>query len=659
MSKDTPAAKRSRWRRLTSHEVALLITLFVFVCTLAVRYLGWLQFLEFHAYDWFIRHQPKAASSDPIVLVEMTEADIHHPSLDWPIYDDKLAELLRQLEADQPAVIGLDIWRDIPVPKNGVGIHELNEVLLAHANIIAIFTRSNALQGISGIAPPAILSSKPDRIAFNDNFIVDVEVDHTIPKVRRSALFVNSPSGESFDAFPFRVAVLYLVARGIEPEADPSNPSGFRLGKARLRPLQGNDGPYVGASAPDEFQMLIDFKCPDQFTRYSVTEVLSGKIPQGTLRDKIVIVGLNTKSVFDERVTPIRRSHLGMELQAVTINQLVRHALEGEPVRRFPGDWLEDVWMLLWCAVGGAIGFWVRSPWRFTLLAASCPLLLAGLAWLAFALGGWVPLVTPAVAFVPAATLVTSYVSFREKKHRGQLMQLFSKQVSPDIAQALWDQREEFLAGQRPRSQKLTATVLFTDLVGFTAASEKMEPALLMDWLNEYMDAMATAIMAHQGVVEKYIGDAIMAVFGVPLVRTSQEEIKQDAANAVRCALAMKSRLRELNARWQERGLPETGMRVGIHTGPLVAGSLGSSDRQEYTVIGDTVNTASRLESFKMDATSPPLPDDGSRCRILISETTCLLLGEQFQTRKIGTIMLKNKKEPVSIYIVTTDGEAI
>src|SRR5208283_2020857 len=129
--------------------------------------------------------------------------------------------------------------------------------------------------------------------------------------------------------------------------------------------------------------------------------------------------------------------------------------------------------------------------------------------------------------------------SFHEKKERGQLMQLFSKQVSPDIAQALWEQRDDFLAGQRPRPQKLTATVLFTDLEGFSATSEKLEPALLMDWLNEYMEAMATAIMSHQGVIEKYIGDAIMAVFGVPLARTSQDEIKRDARNAVRCALAM------------------------------------------------------------------------------------------------------------------------
>jgi adenylate cyclase len=229
-------------------------------------------------------------------------------------------------------------------------------------------------------------------------------------------------------------------------------------------------------------------------------------------------------------------------------------------------------------------------------------------------------------------------------------MQLFSKQVSPDIAEAIWEQREELLAGQRPRSQKLIATVLFTDLEGFSTTSEKMEPALLMDWLNEYMEGMATAVMAHQGVIEKYIGDSIMAVFGVPLARATQDEIRIDARNAVCCALAMGRKLIELNAHWRERGLPTCGMRIGIHTGALVAGSLGSVDRQEYTVIGDSVNTASRLESFDKQWVDPEMP--GNPCRVLISDATHRLLGSEFQTLRVGTMTLKNKKEPVTIHRV-------
>jgi adenylate cyclase len=636
------AVKRLLKGKVSSREVGLLIAFFVFICVFTTQHTGLLQFLEFHAYDFFIRHQPKAQTSDPIVLVEMTEADIHSPALDYPIYDDKLAELLRDLEFDHPAAIGLDIWRDIPVPKSGVYLDEFNRVLQTYSNIVAIFT-------LGGIAPPAILKSNPERIAFNDNFPVDVGVDRTIPKVRRSLLFGDLLPGQSFYSLPFHLALRYLERKGIEPELDPSDANSLRLGQARLRKFLATDGAYVGADAAG-WQMLLDFKCPDHFTRYSFGEALSGHIPPGSLRDKIVLVGMNSASVSDERVTPIRRDHRGIEMQALTINQLLREALDGERPLQFWNDWLEDGWLLLWSLAGGATGYWVRSPWRFASTTAGCLLALAGIAWMAFSLGWWIPIVAPAAAYVPAAALVISYVSFQEKKQRGQLMQLFSRQVSPDIAQALWEQREEFLAGQRPRSQKLIATVLFTDLEGFSATSEKLEPALLMDWLNEYMGAMATAIMAHQGVIEKYIGDAIMAIFGVPLARTSLKEIRQDAHNAVRCALAMRTKMDELNAQWKERGLPVCGMRVGIHTGPLVAGSLGSAERQEYTVIGDSVNIASRLESFKQDPVDPAPPGTVNGCRILISEATYLQLSDDFQSRKIGAMTLKNKSEPVSIY---------
>jgi len=648
-----------RWckGKLSPGEVSLLIVLFVFVTTLTVRHLGWLQFLEFRAYDFFIRHQPRAATSDPIVLVEMTEADIQSQTLDYPIYDDKLAELLRKLEADGPVAIGLDIWRDIPVPKNGSLLPELNKVFLTYSNLIAIFTLTTntmATTGVFDIAPPAILKDNAERIAFNDNFPVDVEVDSTIPRVRRCSLYTDFPGGIRYVSLPFSLALLYLDHKGISPEPDPADARSFRLGKARLRRFGPNDGAYVGAltGVGNVWQMLLDFKCPETFARYSVSQALAGQIPPCSLRDKIVLVGMNAPSVSDESATPMRRNHRGIEVQALAVNQLLREALNGDSPIRFWEDWLEDGWVLLWCIAGGALGYRVHSPWRFGVIGLVSMCALTAIAWLAFRFGWWIPLAAPVAAFVPASGLVTSYVSYHERKARGQLMQLFAKQVSPDIAQALWEQREEFLAGQRPRSQKLTATVLFTDLVGFTATSEKLDPGFLMDWLNEYMEEMATAIMAHQGVVEKYIGDAVMAVFGAPLPRTKPEEINQDARNAVRCALVMRRKIEELNVRWQQRGLPVCSMRVGIHTGPLVAGSLGSTERQEYTVIGDTVNTASRMESFDKDWADPSLPEATGQCRILVSEATYQCLDGEFQTRKIGTMNLKNKLEPVSIYVV-------
>jgi adenylate cyclase len=657
MSAGKPAT--SRWLiwvsklRSSPLVVSLLIVLLVFLGTLLVQRQGWLQFLEFRAYDFFLRHQPKVATSDPIVIVEMTEADIHSPLLDYPIHDDKLAELLHKLEADLPAVIGLDIWRDIPVPKSGVGLHKFNEILQAHSNIVAIFTLGDSEK--APIAPPAILKSNPDRIAYNDNFVMDHRVDRTTPRTRRGSLFVNSPEGANFDSFPFRLTSLYLQRKGIEPEPDPENPKGFRLGKARLRSLEPNDGAYIEADT-GEFQILLDFKCPDRFTRYSVSDVFSGKVPPGSLRDKIILIAMNSPSVLDELVTPFRRNHLGVEVQAMMVNQLLRHALEGERQLRFWSDRVEDAWVLLWCLIGGAIGFRVRSPWRFGPESAACLLALAGIVWFAFSKGWWIPLAAPAAAYAPAALLVTSYVAFHQRSMRGVLMKLYSRHVSKEIAESIWENRDSFLAGNRPLAQKLVVTVLFTDLKGFSTISERMEPARLYEWLNGYLGAMAQVIQEHGGVLKQFTGDGILALFGVPVPHTTVAEQSKDASAAVRCALALGWRLVELQREWQAADLPPVSMRAGIYTGEVAAGSVGSDDRFEYAVIGDVVNTASRLESYDKTLADPDLLTN--RCRILIGAPTHDLLSGKFESKEIGLLEVKGKVNKVPVFQILSERQA-
>jgi class 3 adenylate cyclase len=244
----------------------------------------------------------------------------------------------------------------------------------------------------------------------------------------------------------------------------------------------------------------------------------------------------------------------------------------------------------------------------------------------------------------------TAIEQVREKGEKQMVMQLFSKHVSPEVAEAVWNEREQFLEGGRPRSQKLLVTVLFTDLKGFSTLSEKTDPQALMDLLNTYMDTIAKCVMDHGGVVDDYFGDGMKANFGVPLPRTTEAEIRQDAVNAVNAALAMEKEMIRLNARMQEQGLPTLKMRVGIYTGHVVAGSLGSTERMKYTTVGDTVNTASRLESFDKDLMLPHL--ETSPCRIIIGESTLRFLGDQFQTQRVGELSLKGKEEKITAHCV-------
>lgn len=237
-----------------------------------------------------------------------------------------------------------------------------------------------------------------------------------------------------------------------------------------------------------------------------------------------------------------------------------------------------------------------------------------------------------------------------EKAQRATLMQLFSKHVSPEVAESLWERREEFLEGGRPRSQRLTVTAMFTDLQGFSTVSEQLDPETLMDWLNAFIGRITQVVMQHGGVVDDFFGDGIKVNFGVPVPRRSEREVAEDALRAVDTALAIGEETVRLNERMQERGLPVLRVRVGICTGEVLAGSLGSVDRLKYTTLGDAVNTAARLESYEKDLSLAE--PSSSPARILIAESTLRHLGERFETRRVGEMSLRGKEEKVAAHLV-------
>jgi len=252
--------------------------------------------------------------------------------------------------------------------------------------------------------------------------------------------------------------------------------------------------------------------------------------------------------------------------------------------------------------------------------------------------------VPPTMAWLISAAMVTAYMSNQEKRQRKILMQLFSRHVSPEVADQIWRQRDAFLNRGRPRSQKLVTTVLFSDLKGFTPVSERLDPESLIDWLNSYMEPVAQIVMEYGGVIDDYAGDGIKANFGVPFPRKTEAEIRLDALNAGNCALAMEEEMKRLNIIWREKNLPAVGLRIGIYTGPAVAGAVGTSQRLKYTTVGDTVNIAARLESYdKKFAKENP-------CRILIGEPTLNYLDKRFKTKRISQVSLKGVSEKITIY---------
>jgi adenylate cyclase len=498
------------------------------------------------------------------------------------------------------------------------------------------------------IGPPSFLAGT-DQVGFTD-IIVDADGG-----VRRGLLYLSADR-TIVSSLALRLALIYLAADGIVPQPDLVQPAHLRLGSATLLPLQPGEGGYVGADTRG-YQVMLDFPgAGSTFHAWRVTALTRGDVPASAIEGKVVLIGVTADSVPDTFFTPQSRSAgsvatRGLVLHARMVSQLLAAAIDGRPPIAAVREAHELGLLVIWSLLGATAGLWARSPFRLLCASLSGVFVIAALGAWALAARWWLPVVPPALAWPLAASGVTAYRVGQERRQRAVLMRLFRSHLSPDVADAMWRQRHEFLEHGRVRPQRLTATVLFADIRGFAALSEKLDPRPLQDWLDEFLSAMAQEVMRHGGVIDKYIGDAVMAVFGVPIPRTSAQAISQDAVNAVDAALAMEQRLVELNIGWEAGRLPTPAMRIGIFTGPVVAGSLGPTDRLEFTVIGDAVNTASRLESAPDECLGAA--QDGTQCRILIGEATMRCLDGQFDLQEVGMLPLKGKNEQVRVYRVT------
>jgi adenylate cyclase len=600
---------------------------------------GLVEPLELALYDHYLRRvQAPPSEPSPLLLIEIDEQDIREQG-HWPISDRSLTEALRALLAGGALAIGLDLYRDLPVAP---GVEGFERVLREEPRIVAV-QKFGALE-TEGIAGPRALEGS-GRTGFND-LLLDRDAI-----VRRALLYQDDGDGDVESSFALVLALRVLAARGIQPAPDPRQPEWLKLGPATLRPFASRDGGYARVD-DSGYQVLLDHaRPPRSFETASLGALLRGDVGKQRLAGRVVILGSNAKSLPDSFHVPGGARVPGLELHAHAVDQLLRQATGvSRPLRVLPGG-LEAALVLAVSLAGCALGLGV--PGRP--LVGTGALFGAvgggfGVLWLAGALafraGLWIPMAAPALAWLGSVGVVTSWVARRERAERQQVMRLFARHVSAAVADQIWQHRGEFLAAGRPRPQRLIATVLFADLRGYTPQAEKMEPERLMDWSNEFMDQMARLVDAHGGIVDDYFGDGIKACFGVPIPRGTQAEIAGDARNAAACALALASALPRLNRALLERRLPPFHAKLGLHTGPAVAGSVGEADRMKYTVVGDVAVTAQRLEGTHKVAHD----FEAEPCRILVSEATRALIADAFRTQPVGEIALEGREEPVAAH---------
>jgi adenylate cyclase len=626
----------SRW--LAAAAPIVLVSAFI-AALVGAREQGWLQSAELFAYDVFLRLRSVPASTPEVAIIEVGD-----PALDewgWPIPDGRLARLIDIANDAGAAAIALDIYRDRPV---GAG-HEEFVASLARAPVIGAMKFSD--DGGAAVDPPPQLR-KSGRFG-----VVDVPVDDD-GVVRRALLYVDD-GRTVFPSLALRATLDVLGAGGVRPTADPDDPGRMRLGRATLARLASDAGPYASVDSGG-YQILLDVRRRDvDLPRLGAGALAAGEADASILAGKIVFIGITSELVKDLVVSPRggdTASGLlhGVVLHAWLSDQLLRLARGEARLLDVPRPDRETAIIIAAGAAGLAIGMAIASP---------LALALAGLVIAAGAIGGslvmfendlWVPVVPGTAAALGSLAIAVGGRASAERRHRQALMQLFSQQVSPQIADDLWRRRDLILDRGLPRPLRLTATVMFMDLAGSTNIADRLEPDVYMAWVGRFLEQMAQTAIAGGGLVDKYTGDGLMVVFGVPIPRLEPREIDEDARAAVACALAMEHTLSAFNAEESSAGEVKARMRIGIHTGAVFAGCVGARQRAQYTVMGATVNAAARLEGLK------ELDDEeiarNADCRILISESTAALVRDAFTLREAGSVVLRGFSQPIAVYLV-------
>jgi adenylate cyclase len=625
--------------------------------------------VELKTYDWRLSHtaDPATARKD-IALVEIDEVSLRNLQQHagrWPWPRVVHASLIDYLNRGKPKLIVYDVLfadEDLRVgfpyggdtwsgPESDQALADTirkagNVILLADATFVGETTEKQALPDagyrldVPGVLerrvvfPPAGALSGA-AAALGHNFLSldpDGPVRHVVPFVR---------TGDN--AMPSLGLSAALRAAGVKPSEVRVEDTSLIAGD-RLLPLESREVNVEGGTT-DMLWGLIHFRgpafLPDLKRRpyphysffdllYSEEQLNAGEKPDidpASFKDKIVFVGVTAAGLFDVFETPFAGGLMpGIQIHAAVADDFLSNRFmrpESRPVR--------IALVLTFALLVGLIAALVPAWWATAAFAA----IIAAFAFVAtqqFAGGTWINMTQPTLASSLALLGGVSYQFFFEGREKRKMKRLFGQYVSKDVYEQLVANPDlARLGGQRRQM-----TVLFSDIRGFTTVSEKGQPEEIVAILNEYFTRMVEIVFAHKGTLDKFVGDMVMALFGAPL------DDPHHAEHAVDAALEMIRELHRLNEKWAAEGRPALDIGIGVSTGPMIAGNIGSEAIMSYTVIGDAVNLGARLESLNKEYGT----------RIIISEATRDALPGRYLFRPLGDVVVKGKTRPVAIFEV-------
>jgi adenylate cyclase len=402
-------------------------------------------------------------------------------------------------------------------------------------------------------------------------------------------------------------------------------PGGLLVGKERI-PLDARG------------RFLLKFRGPSRsHRRFSAANVIASDsrrqhglpplIKPKDLADKWVLVGLTAPGLLDLKASPVSAIYPGVEVHATLLDNLLR----GDFLRPVPAG---VMWVALVILVTAMVLVVLYFSGLAAILAGFAGLVLAYLALTvtAFHFSWWADPVLPGIALGLSFALAAAYSYATEGRQKLYIRRMFGQYMSETVINHLLEHPEKLqLGGERRR-----VTLFFSDLAGFTTISERLSPETVVGLLNDYLSRMTEIILEEEGTVDKFEGDAIMAFWGAPLDQPDQ------AVRACRAALKQQAALAELNRSFADLDLPPLTMRIGLHTGDAIVGNLGSVKRFDYTVIGDTVNLASRLEGLNKFYGS----------RVMASGVTAAAAADAVEFRELDLVAVKGKEQAVRVFEV-------
>lgn len=653
---------RQQWMRAAAGVLIL--------CLLLIHVVGrefeLLARLEYFTYDMRVRLTAPNTVDERVVVLDIDERSLAEQGR-WPWGRDKIAQLVDTLfDKYRINTLGFDVV--FAEPDTSSGIKTLERLaqgeLRSEPSFMSAYSRlkptldhdarlAEALRGRrvvlgfvfsdgspSGILPPPVLGQKdfrfeqtglPSHSTYNGNIALLQQAaaagGHFVPFVdpdgiiRRVPLLIKH-QGQYYQSLSLGMLRSVLGMPPIEaiyPDKSHKYPPEW----LSLKTAQGDLSVPVDA----RLMALVPYRGGASSFRYiSITDILHGRTPLSALEGKVAIVGTTAPGLRDQRATPVEGNYPGVEVHANLIAGMLDGNLKQQP------SYTMAVELLILVALGAIMILLV--PRLSPLMAAGTSVLLAGLLLggnlLLWKSGFVVPLAASLVLIAMLFALNMFWGFFVESRSKRQFTELFGQYVPPELVDEMARNPESYsMEGRRAE-----LSVLFSDIRGFTTISEAMEPEELASLMNEYLGSMTTVVQWHRGTLDKYIGDAIMAFWGAPV------DDPHHARHAVMTALDMQKALVPLNAILVAKGKPHISIGVGVNTGMMTVGDMGSPIRKAYTVLGDAVNLASRLEGITKTY----------GVGVVVGEVTREATRRDFVYRELDKVRVKGKEEPVAIF---------